>query len=73
MVFYEDQTIHDIQPKKPKTIMVHNLGGDIPQMNYGRDQPTTLDQMEQPDQIEQDEALHEEQMADDNDDDEMDQ
>ncbi|MCI10680.1 putative gag/pol polyprotein [Trifolium medium] len=49
VVFYEDQTIHDIQSKKPKTIMVHNLGGEIPQMNYDRDQPTQPNQMEQPD------------------------
>lgn len=28
VVFYEDHTIHDIQSKKPKTIVVQNLGGD---------------------------------------------
>jgi adenylate kinase family enzyme len=72
VVFYEDQTIHDIQSKKLKTIVVHNSGGDIPQMNYDRDQPTHPDQMEQPDQIEQDQEMHEKPMADD-DDDEMDQ
>jgi len=40
VVFYEDQTIHDIQSKKPKTVVVHNSGGEIPQMNYNRDQLT---------------------------------
>jgi len=72
VVFYEDQTIHDIQSKKPKTIVVHNSGGEIPQMNYDRDQPAQPNQMEEPDQIEQNQAVDEEQMAD-VDDDEMEQ
>ena len=45
--------------------MVHNSGGEIPQMNYDRVQPTQLDQMEQPDQIEQNQPIEEEPMADD--------
>ncbi|KAK2457000.1 hypothetical protein QL285_004317 [Trifolium repens] len=65
VVFYEDQTTHDIQSKKPKTIVVHNSGGEIPQLNYDRVQPTQLDQMEQPDQMEQNQPIQQEQMADD--------
>lgn len=73
VVFYEDQTIHDIQSKKPKTIVVQNSRGEIPQMNYDHDQLTEPNQMEEPDQIEQNQAMHEEQMAYDDVDVEMEQ
>ena len=54
VVFHEDQTIHDVQQsKKPKTIVVHNSGGEIPQRNEQPNQIEQSDQMEQPDQIEQ--------------------
>jgi hypothetical protein len=50
VVFYEDQMIHDIQSKKPKTIVAHNSRGKIPQLNYDHVQPTQHDHMELPDQ-----------------------
>jgi len=45
--------------------MVHNSRGEIPQMNYDCDQPTQSNQMKQPYHIEQNQAMHEEQMTDD--------
>lgn len=62
-VFYKDQTIQDIQQsKKPKTIMVHNSGGEIPQRNEQPDRTIQSHQMEQPNQIEQSQAMQGEQM-----------
>lgn len=62
VVFYEDQTIHDIQSKKPKTIVVQNSGGEIPQRDIEPDQTAQPHQMEQPDQTEQGQEIQEEQM-----------
>lgn len=53
MVFYEDQTIHDIQYKKPKTIMVQNSGEEIPQWDIEPYHIAQSHHMEQPNQIDQ--------------------
>lgn len=62
VVFHEDQTIHDIQSKKPKTTMVQNSREDIPQQYIELDQTGQSYHMDQTDQIYQGHEIQGEQM-----------
>lgn len=57
MVFYKDKTIHDIQYKKPNTIIVKNSWGHISQQDIEPDQKAQPHHIEQPNQIEQDREI----------------